>query len=166
MQLYIPYEKTKENTYILHEVFLSLDGLQKKYPNNEYIEESEPKEHKVTLPYKPTLDYIQNYELIKYPEGWRIIANTNDITKFDEISTDTIHYAKKHKWIQTKESFYKKFGKGQVTISLNAHFRAVIFSYGANSDHSYSSTRWRPDGKHQTILEAMQVIDSNNGHKS
>ncbi len=55
----------------------------------------------------------------------------------------------------------KKFGRGHVSVGIG-DFLLIAFSYGANSDNSMSSTRWR----HNRILseqEAMDWVDKNNG---
>jgi len=55
----------------------------------------------------------------------------------------------------------KKFGRGHVSVGVD-DFLTVVYSYGANSDDSISSTRWHYD---TTISEKdmMAFVDSNNG---
>jgi len=55
------------------------------------------------------------------------------------------------------QCYRKSFGKGHVSVGVG-DFLTVVFSFGANSDDSYSSTRWRADG---TISEdeAMTQVD-------
>lgn len=60
----------------------------------------------------------------------------------------------------------KTFGHGHVSVGVG-DFLNIVYSYGANSDGSMSSTRWRPHG---AISEhaAMAEVDDNGGryHKS
>lgn len=55
----------------------------------------------------------------------------------------------------------KKFGHGYVSVGIG-DFELIVYSYGANSDISGSSTRWRKDGAISEI-EAMEMIDKNKG---
>lgn len=56
----------------------------------------------------------------------------------------------------------KKFGRGYVSVGVG-DFTYVVFSYGANSDDSYSSTRWDYDRPVITEEEAMRMVDAGNG---
>lgn len=58
----------------------------------------------------------------------------------------------------------KKFGRGHVSVGVGS-FLTVAFSYGPNSDDSYSSTRWDYDRPVITEEEAMQMVDAGNGKK-
>ena len=51
----------------------------------------------------------------------------------------------------------KKFGRGHVSVGCG-DFLHIVHSFGADSDYSYSSTRWRADGR---ISEeaAMALVD-------
>lgn len=55
----------------------------------------------------------------------------------------------------------KTFGHGHVSVGIG-DFTTIVYSYGANSDNSLSSTRSRP---HYTVNEhaAMEEIDRNGG---
>lgn len=55
------------------------------------------------------------------------------------------------------ECWRKSFGRGYVSVGIG-DFDLVCYSFGANSDKSFSSTRWRKDG---TISEqaAMKLVD-------
>lgn len=55
----------------------------------------------------------------------------------------------------------KSFGFGYVSVGIG-EFKLIVYSYGANSDRSCSSTRWRNTG---TISEqeAMDLVDKNKG---
>ena len=58
--------------------------------------------------------------------------------------------------------FRKHFTKkGYVSVGIG-EFTNIVYSYGANSQSSGSSTRWRKDG---TISEqdAMNMVDKNKG---
>lgn len=55
----------------------------------------------------------------------------------------------------------KSFRNGHVSVGVG-DFTTVVFSYGANSDHSYSSTRWRAPGI-ITESNAMKMVDANDG---
>jgi hypothetical protein len=57
----------------------------------------------------------------------------------------------------------KSFGRGHVSVGVGK-FQNIVYSHGANSEDSLSSTRWRPDGKHQTEKEAMAMVDRNHGY--
>lgn len=56
----------------------------------------------------------------------------------------------------------KSFSNGHVSIGVG-DFYNIVYSYGPNSERSLSSTRWRPNGNHQTEQEAMAMVDQNNG---
>jgi hypothetical protein len=58
----------------------------------------------------------------------------------------------------------KKFRSGEVSVGVGK-FLTVAFSYGADSDFSYSSTRWNYDNPVLTEYEAMDAIDKSNGRK-
>jgi len=59
----------------------------------------------------------------------------------------------------------KKFGKGEVSVGVGT-FLLVNFSYGPNSDHSMSGTRWHY-GTTISEQDMMNWIDENEGkHKS
>jgi hypothetical protein len=57
----------------------------------------------------------------------------------------------------------KSFKRGHVSIGVG-EFDIICYSYGANSDDSMSSTRWRSNGIHQTEQEAMDMVDKNDGY--
>jgi len=69
-------------------------------------------------------------------------------------------------WDGNKELGYKcyrkSFGRGCVSVGIG-EFKLIVYSYGANSVYSLSSTRWREAG---TISEqqAMKIVDRNKGH--
>lgn len=48
-------------------------------------------------------------------------------------------------------------------MGVGDDFMTIVYSYGANSDDSCSSTRWRPDGKHLTEEQAMALVDRQQG---
>lgn len=57
----------------------------------------------------------------------------------------------------------KRFGKGHVSVGIG-DFLHVGFSYGADSDDSFSSTRWTgPSTPPLTEEEAMRRVDLNGG---
>lgn len=60
------------------------------------------------------------------------------------------------------QCYRKKFGKGHVSIGVG-EFKNIVYSYGANSDYSISSTRWRFDGD-ITVEQAMEIVDRNKGY--
>lgn len=60
----------------------------------------------------------------------------------------------------------KSFRNGHVSVGIG-EFNLIVYSFGANSDYSMSSTRWRDADKgEQTLTEeqAMQLVDKNNGY--
>ncbi len=57
--------------------------------------------------------------------------------------------------------YRKSFGRGHVSVGVG-EFTLICYSYGANSEESVSSTRWREDGN-ITEIEAMKMVDANNG---
>lgn len=60
----------------------------------------------------------------------------------------------------------KTFGRGSVSVGIGP-FLHIVYSYGANSDASLSSTRWRKDVAHLTEAQAMELVDANHGrHKT
>ena len=68
-------------------------------------------------------------------------------------------------WDENTELGYKcyrkSFGRGYVSVGVG-EFTTIVYSYGASSDNSMSSTRWRKDGN-ISEKEAMEMIDANNG---
>lgn len=56
----------------------------------------------------------------------------------------------------------KSFGKGHVSVGVG-HFLQVVFSYGANSGDSMSSTRWKCDGSQIPEQVMMDWIDKCDG---
>ena len=58
--------------------------------------------------------------------------------------------------------YRKSFRNGNVSIGVG-EFDLIVYSFGANSDYSMSSTRWRKNGS-ITESEAMQLVDNNNGY--
>lgn len=60
----------------------------------------------------------------------------------------------------------KEFSGGKVSVGVG-EFTTIVYSYGANSHNSCSSTRWRPDGETLSEEEAMKMVDACDGkHKS
>ena len=57
--------------------------------------------------------------------------------------------------------YRKSFKRGYVSVGVG-EFTNIVYSYGANSIYSMSSTRWRKDGN-ITEQEAMNTVDQNNG---
>jgi hypothetical protein len=55
----------------------------------------------------------------------------------------------------------KSFRRGHVSVGVG-DFQLIVYSYGANSDDSCSSTRWRRAGI-LTEQQAMALVDSLNG---
>jgi len=56
----------------------------------------------------------------------------------------------------------KSFGRGHVSVGVGT-FYLIVYSHGADSDDSLSSTRRR--GKRTlTESEAMAIVDRNKGH--
>ena len=71
-------------------------------------------------------------------------------------------------WDGNKELGYKcwrkHFGsRGHVSIGVG-EFKHIVYSYGANSGDSLSSTRWREEGPEQTEEEAKAMVDENKGY--
>lgn len=60
------------------------------------------------------------------------------------------------------ECYRKTFGNGCVSVGIG-EFLKVVFSYGADSDRSYSSTRWNYDNPVITEEEAMKLVDAHSG---
>lgn len=60
------------------------------------------------------------------------------------------------------ECWRKGFRHGHVSVGIG-EFTTVVFSYGKNSDRSFSSTRWNKLDAPMTEAEAMSRIDSTNG---
>ena len=60
-----------------------------------------------------------------------------------------------------RKSFSRGGVRGHVSVGVG-EFNLIVYSYGASSDDSLSSTRWRKDGK-ITVEKAMEIVDSNNG---
>jgi hypothetical protein len=59
--------------------------------------------------------------------------------------------------------YRKSFRKGYVSVGVG-EFTKVVFSFGANSSYSFSSTRWRDGKPFLTEIEAMQIVDSTDGY--
>ena len=59
------------------------------------------------------------------------------------------------------ECYRKSFGRGHVSVGIG-EFTTIVYNYGANSDNSYSSTRWRENGN-ISEQEAMKLVDANKG---
>jgi len=57
--------------------------------------------------------------------------------------------------------YRKSFRNGYVSVGVG-DFTSIVYSFGANSDYSMSSTRWRKEGN-ISEHEAMKIVDSNNG---
>lgn len=58
--------------------------------------------------------------------------------------------------------YRKKFGRGHVSVGIG-EFDLVVFSYGKDSDDSYSSTRWDYDRPAISPEEAMRMVDAGKG---
>lgn len=58
----------------------------------------------------------------------------------------------------------KSFRSGHVSVGAGA-FLAVVFSYGANSDFSYSGTRWNYGNPVISEQHAMAMVDQTDGRK-
>ena len=56
----------------------------------------------------------------------------------------------------------KSFGKGHVSVGVG-DFTTVVYSYGPDSDDSYSSTRERVGSTTIPDTQAMRLIDANKG---
>lgn len=52
----------------------------------------------------------------------------------------------------------KSFGRGHVSIGVG-EFHLIVYSFGANSDDSHSSTRDTQSGEILTEAEAMKLVD-------
>jgi hypothetical protein len=61
------------------------------------------------------------------------------------------------------ECWRKSFRGGRVSVGIGDEFQTVVFSYGPNSQSSYSSTRWRLNGAHLSESEAMARVDATDG---
>lgn len=62
------------------------------------------------------------------------------------------------------ECWRKSFRKGHVSVGIGPDFLSIVFSYGANSDDSFSSTRWLGESVNpMTEAEAMARIDAKDG---
>lgn len=61
------------------------------------------------------------------------------------------------------ECWRKKFGRGHVSVGIG-EFLSIVFSYGANSDNSFSGTRRLGPGQTMTEAEAMRAVDARQGH--
>ena len=57
--------------------------------------------------------------------------------------------------------YRKSFGRGHVSVGVG-DFYSIVYSYGANSDDSYSSTR-HLGSRIITEQEAMDMVDKNKG---
>ncbi len=53
----------------------------------------------------------------------------------------------------------KKFGRGYISVGVG-EFQTVVFSFGADSDDSFSSTRWNYDLPVITEEQAMDGLDA------
>ena len=60
------------------------------------------------------------------------------------------------------ECWRKSFRHGHVSVGIG-EFLSVVFSYGHDSDDSFSSTRWNYGDSVITEEEAMRRVDSTNG---
>lgn len=58
--------------------------------------------------------------------------------------------------------YRKSFGRGHVSVGIG-EFTHIVYSYGASSDNSLSSTRWRENGN-ISEQDAMAIVDKNKGH--
>lgn len=56
------------------------------------------------------------------------------------------------------ECWRKTFGSGHVSVGIG-DFLTVVFSFGADSDSSYSGTRWNYDKEPLSEEEVMQHLD-------
>lgn len=52
----------------------------------------------------------------------------------------------------------KTFGRGHVSVGVGS-FLSIVFSFGANSGNSFSSTRWNYDNAPISEIDAMKLID-------
>lgn len=78
------------------------------------------------------------------------------------------HYALTHGWERIPWDgnpdlglfcWRKKFGRGHISVGIG-EFYSVVYSFGANSDDSFSSTRARAAGEaHCTEEETMREVD-------
>jgi len=79
---------------------------------------------------------------------------------------ETINGWKKIKWDgcenDNRHCWRKEFGRGHVSIGCGS-FLTVVFSYGANSGMSFSSTRWDYDRPTISERDMMDIIDKNKG---
>ena len=57
----------------------------------------------------------------------------------------------------------KSFRNGHVSVGIGSFYN-IVYSYGANSDNSLSSTRWRKDNEHISEVDAMILVDKLNGY--
>ena len=57
--------------------------------------------------------------------------------------------------------YRKSFRNGHVSVGIG-EFTNIVYSYGANSDYSGSSTRWRENGA-ISEKEAMKLVDKKDG---
>ena len=57
----------------------------------------------------------------------------------------------------------KRFGRGKISVGCG-NFTTIVFSFGANSNDSFSGTRWRPDNKTLTEIQAMRLVDACKGN--
>ncbi len=57
----------------------------------------------------------------------------------------------------------KSFKNGHVSVGVGDFFH-IVYSYGANSDNSLSSTRWRQFNQHISEIDAMEWVDKNKGY--
>lgn len=60
-----------------------------------------------------------------------------------------------------RKTFNTPRQRGHVSVGVG-EFDSIVYSYGANSSNSISSTRWRETGN-ITEEQAMQIVDRNKG---
>jgi hypothetical protein len=60
------------------------------------------------------------------------------------------------------ECWRKPFDRGHVSVGVGS-FDLIVYSYGASSEDSMSSTRWRGNGVFMSEQEAMDMVDRNGG---
>jgi hypothetical protein len=76
----------------------------------------------------------------------------NDWTLIDWDGNTTLGY----------KCWRKSFGRGHVSVGVG-NFDLIVYSHGANSDESLSSTRWRKNGN-ISENDAMKIVDANGGY--
>ena len=60
------------------------------------------------------------------------------------------------------ECWRKSFGRGHVSVGIG-EFLHVVFSYGANSDSSFSGTRWDYDRQPISEADMMRRVERTSG---